>query len=869
MAGRVDERNIILAFINALFPTDVLYTHIFKMKDRISMAELREYQEEYIDLEEKQRDMESYLVAVANAKEVNASLLPRIANKIVSTSSSFYRWWWRWWCPNQSRGHLSSVFFIQCDIQTSESTRYVIIHVKKKIKEHVEIIKSRLSEMNDGEINISAYDTAWVALVEDIYGSGSPQFPTCLQWIIKNQLSDGSWGDQHIFSAHDRIISTLACVIALKAWSTCGYMREKGLLFIQQNMCKLEDANTVHMPVGFEVVFPSLIDIARSLDIDFPDEDSPALKDIYAKRKLKLMRIPKEVMHTVPTTLLHSLEGMANLDWEKLLKLQCVDGSFLFSPASTAFALMQTKNEKCLDYLQKAVKRFNGGVPNVYPVDMFERIWVVDRLDRLGISRYFQTEIRDCVDYVERYWTEHGVCWSRNSKVADIDDTALGFRILRLHGRDVSCDVFRHFKKGDDFYCFHGQSTSAVTGMFNLYRASQVMFPGENILQQAKHYSTTFLRKKQVSNELLDKWIITKDLPGEVGYALEVPWYASLPRIETRFYVEQYGGENDVWIGKTLYRMSNVNSNQYLELAKIDFNNCQALHQLECQEIQKWYNECKLEQFGVEKDTLLQSYFLATANIFSAERSAERLAWTQTAVLMKAVSSYFETIAIAEQKSFVSEFAKDIGCDNISMIRQKRMRSLTKKTTMNRDIKEGKQFGDNHFHEEQQQLIMALVSTLHHLSLGVLASHGTDVRDHLRSLWEIFLKQGYHEQKRQQEEAFVLVCTITLCAGQSAKLFDKNAISANTHLTRLVSLTNFLTHELLQINGEAKVDKEMVSIELGMQELVKCVHERFDGINPEIKQVFLMVVKSYYYVAFCSRETIDYHISKVLFERVA
>ncbi|XP_026419866.1 ent-copalyl diphosphate synthase, chloroplastic-like [Papaver somniferum] len=165
-----------------------------------------------------------------------------------------------------------------------------ISNPKNVVKEQVEMIKSRLSGMNDGEISISAYDTAWVALVEDINGGGSPQFPSSLRWIVENQLSDGSWGDQHIFSAHDRIINTLACVIALKAWNTCPSMREKGLLFIQQNMCKLDDANTVHMPIGFEVVFPSLIEIARSLDIDFPDEDSPALKDIYAKRNLKLTR---------------------------------------------------------------------------------------------------------------------------------------------------------------------------------------------------------------------------------------------------------------------------------------------------------------------------------------------------------------------------------------------------------------------------------------------------------------------------------------------------------------------------------------------------------------------------------------------------
>ncbi|XP_026379127.1 uncharacterized protein LOC113273704 [Papaver somniferum] len=78
MARRVDEGNLILAFINELFPTDLLYTEIFRTKDTITMAELREFQEEYLTLEEKQ--------AITNANEENASLLPRTANAIASTS---------------------------------------------------------------------------------------------------------------------------------------------------------------------------------------------------------------------------------------------------------------------------------------------------------------------------------------------------------------------------------------------------------------------------------------------------------------------------------------------------------------------------------------------------------------------------------------------------------------------------------------------------------------------------------------------------------------------------------------------------------------------------------------------------------------
>ncbi|KAK8635911.1 hypothetical protein V6N13_004624 [Hibiscus sabdariffa] len=424
-----------------------------------------------------------------------------------------------------------------------------------KIKEHVDNIKSMLGSMENGKISCSAYDTTWVALIEDVNGSGSPQFPSTLQWIANNQLPDGSWGDAHIFVAHDRLINTLACVVALKTWNIHPDKYQKGVEFFKENIRKLENENAEHMPIGFEVAFPSLLEVARTLNVEVP-YDSPVFQDIYESRDLKLTKIPKEIMHSVPTTLLHSLEGMSGLDWEKLLKLRCPDGSFLFSPSSTAFAFMQTKDENCLEYLTNIVQRFNGGVPNVYPVDLFEHIWAMDRLQRLGISRYFKPEIKQCIDYVYR----------------------------QVH---IATYVFRHFEKGGEFFCFVGQSNQAVTGIFNLYRASQVRFPGDKILEDASHFSSNFLRPKQAAHQLLDKWIIIKDLPGEVRYALEFPWHASLPRVETRFYIQQYGGEDDVWIGKTLYRMPYVNNNAYLELAKLDFNNCQALHQKEWASIQK------------------------------------------------------------------------------------------------------------------------------------------------------------------------------------------------------------------------------------------------------------------------------------------
>ncbi|KAL5860226.1 hypothetical protein ACOSQ4_001522 [Xanthoceras sorbifolium] len=723
-----------------------------------------------------------------------------------------------------------------------------------EIKERVETIKEILGSMGDGEISISAYDTAWVALVEDINGSGAPQFPSSLEWIANNQLSDGSWGDDIIFFAHDRLINTLACVVALKTWNINQDKCEKGLSFIKENISKLENENDEHMPIGFEVAFPSLIEIAKSLGIQVPD--SPVLQEIYKKRDLKLTRIPKDILHNVPTTLLHSLEGMPDLDWEKLKKFQCQDGSFLFSPASTAFALMQTKDQNCLKYLTKAAQRFNGGVPNVYPVDMFEHMWAVDRLQRLGLSRYFQPEIKQCMDYVYRYWTDEGISWARNTRVHDIDDTSMGFRLLRLHGYEVSADVFQNFKKGSEFVCFAGQSNQAVTGMFNLYRASQVLFPGETILENAKQFSSKFLRQKQAANQLLDKWVITKDLPGEVGFALDVPWYASLPRVETRLYIQQYGGEDDVWIGKTLYRMPCISNNKYLEVAKFDYNNCQAVHQTEWDTMQKWYAENKLDNFGTSRRALLLAYFVASASIYEPERWQERMAWAKTAVLTETIASYFDSQNDSSKQrraAFVNEFRNSTS----------NARLYGKGRTSDRQYK------------TEEELTGILLGTLNHLSLDALVARRRDIIHHLRHAWEKWLMKWQEEGDKHQGEAELLAETINLSADYWV---SEELLSDADEYGRLFDLTNRICHQLgnhqkLKVHDNSSCNANtdrMTTLQMDsdMQELVQLVLQNSShGTYSQVKQTFLTVAKSFYYMAYCDPGTINFHISKVLFER--
>ncbi|KAK4385190.1 Syn-copalyl diphosphate synthase TPS3, chloroplastic [Sesamum angolense] len=270
------------------------------------------------------------------------------------------------------------------------------------------------------------------------------------------------------------------------------------------------------MTSGFEIVFPALLQRARDIGIHDLPYDAPVLQDIYAARNYKLARIPKELMHKVRTSLLFSLEGLEDLEWQKLLKLRQHNGSFLFSPSSTAFAFMQTKDEDCLKYINYIVQKFNGGAPNVYPIDIFVRLWGVDRLTRLGISRLFESEIKNCLEYVHSFWNEKGLFCGRKSEFVDVDSTSVGFMLLRLHGFNVSPDVLKKFKKDDGFSCFYGQTFESLSPIFNLYRASQVLFPGEKILEEANAFCQKFLHEKITTNQLLDKWLISQHFADEV-----------------------------------------------------------------------------------------------------------------------------------------------------------------------------------------------------------------------------------------------------------------------------------------------------------------------------------------------------------------
>ncbi|KAJ0705730.1 putative R-linalool synthase [Helianthus annuus] len=103
-------------------------------------------------------------------------------------------------------------------------------------------------------------------------------------------------------------------------------------------------------------------------------------------------------------------------------------------------------------------------------------------------------------------------------------------------------------------------------GLLSLYEASYLGANGEDILSQAKEFTTTHL-KKSVSR-------FTHKLGEQILESFEIPRHLRMVRLEARRYIEEYGKDID-------------HTPVFLQLAKLEYNQVQSLHQMELAELSR------------------------------------------------------------------------------------------------------------------------------------------------------------------------------------------------------------------------------------------------------------------------------------------
>lgn len=315
-------------------------------------------------------------------------------------------------------------------------------------------IQTLLKNLGAGKVDGVAYDTAWVARLAPIYpGYG---FEESLEWLRRNQYDDGTWGAP-VDHFHDRYISTLAAIVALKEvgkdWrDERRVKRGEDALWRLVGKLRMDDSDTV----GFPMLSVSLSEEAETLGLDVP---RPPLRYAgpYQKKVKALLKLPKSQWRG--NSLTYSLEGLRTLiqPSDDLLE---ANYSVSISPAATAAYLMVQQDTPALAYLNDSmVIAGTGAVPALAPIDVFEIAWALSHLRTVGAIEPDDPAVLSLLDYVWSLWSQKvGISDSKYFKVPDLDDTAACFALLRWAGYPVSADVFGSYEMDEWFYCYPAET---------------------------------------------------------------------------------------------------------------------------------------------------------------------------------------------------------------------------------------------------------------------------------------------------------------------------------------------------------------------------------------------------------------------------
>ncbi|KAK7822081.1 putative terpene synthase 2 [Quercus suber] len=226
-----------------------------------------------------------------------------------------------------------------------------------------------------------------------------------------------------------------------------------------------------------------------------------------------------------------------------------------------------SKEEETNDNLEQ-VQRLKEEVGKLLldPIDKpSQKLELIDAIQRLGVSYHFESEIDEILQQI--YKDHHNEVGQEDN--GSLYTIALRFRLLRQQGYNIPSDIFNKFK--DNKGNFKESLIHDVQGMLHLYEATHMRVHGEDILDEALKFTTTYL-KSVVTN-------LNPTLATQVNRALKRPIRKCLQRIEARHYFSTYH--------------ENASHNEVLlKFAKLDFNILQKQHQKELSHISRvveWY----------------------------------------------------------------------------------------------------------------------------------------------------------------------------------------------------------------------------------------------------------------------------------------
>ncbi|KAG2709342.1 hypothetical protein I3843_05G213000 [Carya illinoinensis] len=248
---------------------------------------------------------------------------------------------------------------------------------------------------------------------------------------------------------------------------------------------------------------------------------------------------------------------------------------------------------------------------------------LVDILQRLGVSYHFEDDIRRILKEICNTSSTHDGDVCKES----LYTTALEFRLLRQNGYNAPQEIFSNLM--NETGNFKEYLCDDIEGMLALYEASFILIEGESIMEEAREFATKHL--KEYVNKSNDQ-----NLCARVNHALELPLHWRMPRLEVRWFIDVYRSRED---------MSSI----LLELAELDFNMVQAVHQDDLKEGSNWWRRTGLGDLSLARDRLMENFLWTVGVSFQPRLGYNRRVLTKVNALITTIDDVYDVYGTLDE----------------------------------------------------------------------------------------------------------------------------------------------------------------------------------------------------------------------------
>ncbi|KAF2284339.1 hypothetical protein GH714_020813 [Hevea brasiliensis] len=271
-------------------------------------------------------------------------------------------------------------------------------------------------------------------------------------------------------------------------------------------------------------------------------------------------------------------------------------------------------------------------------VNPLDQLQLIDTLQRLGLAYHFEDEIKRILMSIYTHDS-----YENTRMREDLYATALEFRLLRQQGYKIPQEIFNSFR--DEMGNFKMCLSEDWEGMLSLYEASFLSEEGESILQFARDFTTTSLKKYVEQSE-------DQNLSMIISHALELPLHWRMLRLESRWYIDVYE------------RKQGMNP-LLLELAKLDFNSVQATHQDDLKYASRWWRNTGLgEKLSFARDRIVENFLWTIGETFEPQFSYCRRMSTKVNSLLTTIDDIYDVYGTLDELELFTD-AVQSSCDAV------------------------------------------------------------------------------------------------------------------------------------------------------------------------------------------------------------